>query len=430
MTEGGWPTAKAGYPSVSEEIQRDYIVRAFLNYLVTDQVKAYEYYNYKNDGTDDRYYDIFWGITDNDGRPKLAYGAVNQLMTTLDKARYIGTWDTTDPDVAVHVFLNGGEPVLVAWKKVDHKDNPAVKPPVSTITLPFDAAEVRVKDINGAEVPVTTANGGVQLVVSGSPVYLTGVSPQFVFQAATKLLQGKQQSAASKLNALKTPQNTAQIEADLAELNRIETQLEAAAGSVNQAAGLEQGIKDIYTIMVQIANQLKNGSLERAPGYVALEALYNMAESASVALSYALGGLSANNLDYASAVQALTTSFNVKKGDYSVMPISTAAVLRTNRYGRLAEASKARGSYAESYTYNLLGREFAHAASAIVESESATFIGVLANVVPTQANGEAGYANTLTLSLVNNTEVAQQVQVKLKVPNGWSPPKLLLQRRL
>ncbi|MGG1516455.1 S-layer homology domain-containing protein [Paenibacillus oryzisoli] len=419
LTEGGWPTAKAGYPSVSEETQRDYIVRAFLNYMVTDQVKAYEYYNYKNDGTDDRYYDIFWGITDNDGRPKLAYAAVNQLMTTLDKAMYIGTWDTADPDVAVQVFLNDGAPVVVAWKRVDHKDNPAVKPPVSTITLPFSAAGANVKDINGVNMPVpAAANGDVQLTVSGSPIYITGASADFVFHSAEKLLRSKRQQAESKLIwAQKLGGPT--ITADLSELNRIQTQLESAMASGSQAAGIEQGIKDIYALMAQIAGQIKDGSLEQAPGYVALEAFYNMAESASVALVYALHGLGSNHLDYTSAVQATTTAFNAKKGDYSVMPISTAAVLRLNRYGRLAEAAQSRGSYAESYAFNVLAREFTNAATAIIDSEGAKFIGVLANVVPTQANGEAGYANTLTLSLVNNTDVPQEVTVQLKVPDGW-----------
>ncbi|MFD0693903.1 OmpL47-type beta-barrel domain-containing protein [Paenibacillus sp. GCM10027628] len=419
LTEGGWPTAKAGYPSVSEETQRDYIVRAFLNDMITDQVKAYEYYNYKNDGTDDRYYDIFWGMTDNDGRPKLAYAAVNQLMTTLDQARYIGTWDTGDPDVAIHVFLNKGKPVIAAWKKVDQKDNPAIKPPVSTITLPFAAGGVQIKDINGVDIPVTAVNGSVQLTVSGSPVYITGASAEFVFQSAMKLLQGKRQAAALKLGVAKTQDNAALIEADMAELNRIASQIEAAAGSGSKATGLEQGVKEIYTLMGQIAGQIKNGSVDHASGYVALEALYNMAESVSVALSFALEGSGANSLDYASAVQAATASFNAKKGAYSVMPISTSAVLRLNRYGRLAEAAFKRGSFAESYAYNLLAREFAAAAAAIVDSEAAKFIGVLANVVPTQESGEAGYASTINLSLVNNTDVPQQVTVNLKVPAGW-----------
>ncbi|WP_158602320.1 S-layer homology domain-containing protein [Cohnella endophytica] len=419
LTEGGWPTANSGYPSVSEEIQRDYIVRAFLNYMVTDQVKAYEYYDYKNDGTDDRYYDIFWGITDNNGRPKLAYPAVNQLMTTLDKARYIGTWDTGNPDVTVEVFLSDGQPVITAWKKVDHKDNPAVKPPTSTITLPFGAAGLKVMDINGVEIPVTVGAGGIQLVVSGSPVYLTGAPADFVFQSAAQLLQNKKQEAIVKLNKTRVTGNAALIDSDAAEIARIMLQLAAASGNGSHSAGLEQGIKDIYTLMVQIAGQIKNGSMESAPGYVALEALYNLAESASVALVYALDGAGTNSLDYSAAVQTAVASFNAKKGDYSVMPVSASAVLRLNRYGRLAEAAFLRGSHAESYAYNLLAREFAGVASAMVDSEQAKFIGVLSNVTPTQVNGEAGYATELNLSLVNSTEAPQQVKVNLKLPNGW-----------
>ncbi|KIL38339.1 hypothetical protein SD70_27090 [Gordoniibacillus kamchatkensis] len=420
LTEGGWPTANAGYPSVSEETQRDYIVRAYLNDMITDQVKVYEYYDYKNDGTYDRYYDIFWGITDNDGRPKLAYAAVNQLMSTLDKARYIGTWDTGDPDVAVHLFLNGGEPVIAAWKKADHKDDPAVKPPTSSVTLPFGAEGVKAKDINGVEFPVAAASGGIQFTVSGSPVYITGAPADFVFRSAAKLLEGKEQEAAAKLSLTRTEANATLIDGDLAELGRIGTQLAAAAnGSGSRAAALEQGIKDMYRLMAQIAGHIKSGSVERAPGYVALEAMYNVAETASVSLSFAMGGSGANTLDYASAVQAANASLSAKKGDYSVMPVSSSAVLRMNRYGRLAEAAYARGSYAESYAYNLLAREFAGVAEAMIDSEPAKFVGVMASVVPSQANGEAGYANTIQLSLVNDTDVPQQVTVRRKLPGGW-----------
>ncbi|RED58176.1 S-layer homology domain-containing protein [Cohnella phaseoli] len=419
LTEGGWPTAKSGYPSVSEEVQRDYIVRAFLNYMITDQVKAYEYYDYKNDGTDDRYYDIFWGITDNNGRPKLAYAAVNQLMTQLDKARYIGTWDTGNPDVAVHLFLNDGQPVLTAWKKVDHKDNPAIKPPTATLTLPFGAAGVQVTDINGVDVPVSEAAGRVQLNVSGSPVYVTGAPAEFVFQAAAKLLQDKKQEAVTKLNRVQTVENAALIADDVAEIERIAAQFETVAGNGDQAAELEQGIRSVYSLMSQIAGQIENGSIEGAPGYVALEALYNWAESASVALVYALSGIGANSLDYSHAAEAAAAVFHAKKGDYNVMPVSESAVLRLNRYGRLAETAFARGSYAESYAYNLLAREFAGTVETMVGSEPAKFIGVLANVTPTQVNGEAGYTTVFNLSFVNSTNAPQPVTVHIKLPDGW-----------
>lgn len=420
LTEGGWPTANSGYPSVSEEVQRDYIVRAFLNYMVTDQVKAYEYYDYKNDGTDDRYYDIFWGITDNDGRPKLAYTAVNQLMTELDRARYVGTWDTGDPNVAVQVFLNDGQPVVVAWKKVDHKDDPAVKPPTSEIGLPFAAAGAKVMDINGVELPATAGSAGLQLVVSGAPVYVTGAPAEFVYASAAQLLQVKKQEALAKLALTRTASNGTLVDADAAEIARIAAALQTAAAEASPAAGLEQGIKDIYALMAEMAGQIEAGDLTAAPGYVTLEALYNYAETASVALAYAKGGSGANALDYAAAAQAADAAFQSKKGSDSVMPVSASAVLRMNRYGRLAEAAKARGSYGESYAYNLLAREFAGAATAMIDSEQAQFIGVMANVTPSVATGEAGYATPLTLSLVNDTDAPQQVKARLKVPADWT----------
>ncbi|MFD0713122.1 Ig-like domain-containing protein [Paenibacillus sp. GCM10027626] len=424
LTEGGWPTAKAGYPSVTEETQRDYIVRAFLNYMITDQVKAYEYYNYKNDGTDDRYYDIFWGITDNDGRPKLAYTAVNQLMTSLDKARYVGTWNTGDPAVAVHVFLNDGVPVIAAWKKVDHKDNPAVKPPTSEVTLPFALSGVEVKDINGAALQAAETGGKARFVVSGSPIYITGAPADFVRQAAAQLLQQKQQEADRRLDALRTASNAALIDGDKAELGKIAAELTAAlrAGDDQAASVLEQGIKQIYALMKKVSGQIEAEGVERAPGYVLLEALYNMAESASIALSYTLqdSAGAAASLDYQAAVQSAAAAFEAAKGKYSVMPVSEAAVLRMKRYGGLADAAYGRESYADSYAYNLLAREFSEVVKAMTASEPPKFIGILPNVVPVQANGEAGRISSFTVSLANEMDAPQNITMRIGLPDGWA----------
>ncbi|MDG0809999.1 S-layer homology domain-containing protein [Cohnella rhizosphaerae] len=172
--------------------------------------------------------------------------------------------------------------------------------------------------------------------------------------------------------------------------------------------------------MAEMAGQIESGDLIAAPGYVTLEALYNYAETASVALAYAKGGSGANALDYAAATQAADAAFQSKKGNVSVMPVSASAVLRMNRYGRLADAAKARGSYGESYAYNLLAREFAGAATGMIASEPARFIGVMANVTPSVSTGEAGYATPLTLSLVNDTDAPQQVKARLKVPADWA----------
>lgn len=423
LTEGGWPTANAGYPSVTEETQRDYIVRAFLTYLTLDQVKAYEYYDYKNDGTDDRYYDIFWGIADNDGRPKLAYAAVHQLMTSLERARYLGIWDAGDPNVSVQLFLEDGEPVLAAWRKTDHKDDPAVRPPTSVLTLPFAAEGVTAKDINGVPIPLA-ASGNVSLTVGGSPVYLTGLPEDFVYEAASQLLAAKQAEAAGKLEALRTESNGAIVDGDLAALASLAAAFDpgTSGGRLSDAA-LASGIGEIYELMAQGAGQIGEGSVAKAAGYVALEALYNLAESASVALAYAKAeagaAASANALDYEPATAEATAAYENRKGADGVMPVSTSAVLRMNRYGRLAEATRARGDYADSYAYNLLAREFAAAAKAIVASETPKFVGVGSNLVPTQANGEAGYPNSFTITLFNDTDVAREVTVRTNLPDGW-----------
>ncbi|WP_145947179.1 sugar-binding protein [Paenibacillus sp. Y412MC10] len=423
LTEGGWPTAKAGYPSVTEETQRDYIVRAFLTYLTLDQVKAYEYYDYKNDGTDDRYYDIFWGITDNDGRPKLAYAAVNQLMTSLERARYLGTWDAGDPNVSVQLFLEDGEPVLAAWRKTDHKDDPNVRPPTSVLTLPFAAAGMTAKDINGVSISLP-ASGNVSLTISGSPVYLTGLPKELVYEAASQLLVSKQAETAGKLEALRTGANGIIVDGDLAALASLAAAFEPGiSGSGLSDTALESAVGEIYELMVRGAGQIGDGSVATAEGYVALEALYNLAENVSVALAYAKAesgaAATANALDYEPATTAATSAFENRKGTDNVMPVSASAVLRMNRYGRLAEATHARGDYADSYAYNLLAREFAAAVEAMVASETPKFVGVGSNLVPTQANGEAGSPNSFTISLFNDTDVAREVTVQTQLPDGW-----------
>jgi len=195
-----------------------------------------------------------------------------------------------------------------------------------------------------------------------------------------------------------------------------------SGGGLSDAA-LESAVGEIYELMAQGAGQIGDGSVAMAGGYVALEALYNLAERVSVALAYAKAETgaagTANAHDYASATTAATSAFENRKGTDNVMPVSASAVLRMNRYGRLAEATRARGDYADSYAYNLLAREFAVATEAIVASETPKFVGVGSNLVPTQANGEAGSPNSFTISLFNDTDVAREVTVKTQLPDGW-----------
>ncbi len=417
LTEGGWPTAKAGYPSVSEEFQRDYIVRSFLIDMTVDQLKAWEYYDYKNDGTDDNHYDIFWGITDNDGRPKLAYNAVNNLMTTLDKVHYVGRLNTGDPLVEAHVFIKNYQPVIAAWKKISHKDNPAVVAPTSVLGISVENGPVTVRDINGNESTVNAVGGVANITVSGSPVYIFGAGNAIIYSSATILLGDKVQDAKLKMNAANS--NTQ-------ELDSIKAQVDAALvnpSSALKAEELEQGITASYTLMKTMAGQIKRGEIDRAKGYVAMEALYNYAEGISKVLIQVKGqqGMNAASvvLDYTASVNAAESAYRAKIGPNGIMPVSTAAVMRSNRYGRLAETNKARGDYAESYAYNLLAREFAGVVTEMVASEPVKSVAVLLNVTPGSAAGEAGYANIIIVSLTNNSNAVQQAVFNVAVPEEW-----------
>jgi hypothetical protein len=425
LTEGGWPTAKGGYPSVSEQVQRDYVVRAFLNYMILDQVKAYEYYDYRNDGTDEQHYDIFWGIVDNDGRPKLAYAAVNQLMTELNHAEYLGRLNSSDSKAAAHMFLDDGEPILVAWRKVDHKDNPAVVPPTSTLTIPADGSQLTVTDINGKESTVPVAGGSAQVVISGSPVYLKGFGAGTAFSAAAQLLEDKYADAKVRLEALQNPGNQTETAAVLTELGQIRSMLIGALeapGMAAKAAGLQEGIEQIYALMKDAAGLIEDGVVDRRQGNVALEALYNQAETASKSLIYVkyLQSAGASATDYGAAVAAARSAYQSKKGPYGLMPVSTAAVMRMDRYARLADARAASGLHAESYVYNLLAKSFAGAVTDMVAAEPVTFAGLLLSASPSLISSEAGFSSVLNMAVANKTGTVQQAVLKLELPAGWT----------
>lgn len=424
ITEGGWPTAKSGYPNVTEEFQRDYIIRSFLIYMISDQVKVWEYYDYKNDGSDESHYDIFWGITDTNGRPKLAYNGVHNLMTTLDRVHYAGRLDTGDDQLEAHVFIKDYEPIVVAWKHVSHKDNPAVVSPTSVLEIPVSTDQVAVKDVNGNESAVQAQNGIADITVSGSPVYITGTGLELVYSSAQVLLDDKYAESAAKITAMQTADNVAAIESDLQQLAEIKSSVEGglAHHTLGGKAGrLKQAIVDVYALMSVLAAQVKQGETTDVKAYVAMEALYNYAEAISKTLIQVKGSEDVHSieLDFADEAQAAANAYTVKKGPSGLMPVSTAAVMRMNRYGRLAETNNSRGDLAEAYVYNFLAREFAAAAEAIVDAEQVKPIPVQLYVSSYVISGEAGFASNLDVSLTNESPAAQEVVTAITLPDGW-----------
>ncbi|WP_334074433.1 sugar-binding protein [Paenibacillus sp. A14] len=424
LTEGGWPTAKGGYPNVSEEVQRDYIVRAFLIYLTRPEVRAWEYYNFKNDGTDENYYEVFWGITDVNGRPKLAYPAVGNMMTTLDQAEYVGRIDTGDNRERAYVFLKDGEPIVVAWRSVDHKDNPAEVPPTSVIRLNSDRDTVTVRDINGVE-RIEHVNGdSLGITVSSSPVYVMNPGEGVLLQAAAQAVEDSHLAVSADIAKLETPDNASVLDGLMQQLETIKSGLSAAFTSADpsvRANQTEQGIRDIYGLMSGMADEVQAGRLDRTKTFAALESLYYYAESVSKALIYlkASSGAGGGTPAYKERLENANQAYTAAKGEDNLLPVSTAALMRANRYGRLAEEHASRGNAAESDVYGLLAHEFAGTVQQIIAADKPVYVGVWLNVTPIQMTGEAGSPSAITGTVANDTAQEQQVKVRFQVPEGW-----------
>ncbi|SDC43383.1 NPCBM-associated, NEW3 domain of alpha-galactosidase [Paenibacillus sp. UNCCL117] len=436
VTESGWPTALAGYPSVSQEAQRDYVVRGFLIDMISDRTAGLYHFTWKNAGFDDNFYNTSFGITDGNGRPKLAYAALNTLMTTLDRALYAGKLDTGDPTIEAHVFLNRGEPVAALWKKVNYDTEPVESAPVSTVSLTAEGTApppvlTRV-DVNGNESALAAEGGVYTLTVGGSPVYLTGLSPQMLYRSARTLLTERLADVTGKLQASAAAVDGASAAAEIAEAGRIHGELELALQSADpaaRAAGIEQALGDVYTLMAAVADRAGSGSLHRNRAYVALEALYDYAERA--AMSLAAGqtelGVSEVALDYAAVLGSEGTTdsgtaryaYEQKTGGHGLMPVSTSALMRANRYGRLAEQSVAEGDEALGYTYNVLARQFAGAVRHMIASEPVISTAITMSAEQVYGDIEAGDDREVKLTLTNRTSAAKTASLRLLVPDGW-----------
>lgn len=425
ITESGWPTALNGYPSVTQEVQRDYAVRGFLIDLITDQVMTLEHFQWKDSGFDPNFYNTNFGVTDGSGRPKLAYAALNQLMTALGDARYVGKILTGDDTVEGHMFVNGTEPVAVFWKKVNYGSMQPGEETPSNIGIPVSGATVTAADVNGKESVVAAEQGTVRLAVYGSPVYVKGAGWPLVFSSAASLLAEKQGDVTDKLEALRTVANGSQVDADLAELNRIHVGLAAALAEPQasvRSAGIEEAVKGLYGLLGTVAHQSAAGTIDRTKSSVATEALYNDAEAAArilIGAKLAEAGGTAAAADYGSALETARSQYTAKKGDYGLMPVATSAVMRANRYARMTDRALTEGRMADGYAYNLMAREFAKAIPAMVEAEPVLHADILMSASPLNGDVEAGGGKSVTVSLTNRTGQTHTAAVRLEVPEGW-----------
>ncbi|WP_040951299.1 OmpL47-type beta-barrel domain-containing protein [Gorillibacterium massiliense] len=431
VTEAGWPTALSGYPNVSQEVQRDYAVRGFLIDRTTDQMAMLEHFTWNDAGFDSQFYNTSFGVTDGLGRPKLAYAALTTLMTTLADALYAGKVDTGDSSVEDHVFLAQSDVVMAVWKKVNYGSTPVALAPVSQVSLPVYSAAGPIVLIrgDGSENELTVTAGTVEWTIGGSPVYLKGFGMGLLYVAALNLLNEKKNDAVQKMAASGDSDTTVPLIAEMADIHDRLTQSLNETLLEDKAAHLEQAIKDVFQLMRTAAGMIGTGALSKNPAFVALEALYNYAERAAASLIAIKQEqqLSMVSLDYlewlgiTGSTDSLTAwySYEQKKGRFGLLPVSTSAMMRASRFGRIAEKAAAENRPAKSYGYNLLAREFAKTIPSIVASEEGISTEVMVSATPLQSEIEAGGELALEVTFYNRSDQAITVQILWDLPTDW-----------
>jgi hypothetical protein len=367
ITEGGWSTATDDPARrwAPPPLQRDYLIRGFLNVLTFDRVRVWNAFTYKDDGNDQKNHNTIWGITDQFGRPKLAYPAVLTLMTTLSDARHLGVIDTGDPVDRVHVFLQGAQPIVVGWRAIPYE--PGNTPLTSTLNLPASREGLRVRDVMGRDSAVT---GGGDVTLSGSPQYFFGVDEATVTRAIESLWRSKRAQVETRLDRLpESPSRRAARQ----HLDQADQQFRAALAKRDSSrADLKAALGSLYSAMQPLAHEAAAQPQAQAPLFAAMDAIYHQAEHLATVLRYHTADqpIAHDEARIKTSVGEVTQLYTQRKGESGLLPVSTAAVGRLRRYARLIDTRQRAGDATMAGIYAAMAEGFAPVARAIVEAET------------------------------------------------------------
>ncbi len=119
ITEIGWPTHKRmkhGWVPVTQEQQANYLVESFV-LAWSEGIEKIFWYDFKNDGTDENYFEHNQGLMTKDYKPKLSYGAYRYLSGIFKKARFVKmkSWNKRNK---AYYFKTPDEAVVVLWDDV------------------------------------------------------------------------------------------------------------------------------------------------------------------------------------------------------------------------------------------------------------------------------------------------------------------------
>lgn len=421
ITEGGFSTSGGNHGAVvSEAGQRDFITRLFLNYMTMDQVKVWEYYTFKNNGSDKAYYNVNWGITDINGRPKLAYPAVNNLMILMNNPSYVGRLQTDgNPYLKALVFLQDYKPIIIPWLTVDYRN----VDPVYNYKIPVGKPEVTLVDVYGNKRSADTIDGILHLEVTGSPTYILNADQSIVNTAAQNMFLDKYNQSIKCFNKIKEKSNINHADIDMF-IDRLHSIHEGLLNIMKSNKTteipkiLEKGIDDIYKLMSELTVNMVEESKNQAPVFVTLESLYNYAEAISRPLLMFKNNEGTVGIDIGSQnyVKDAESIYKQKKGEHGLLPISTVALSRAKRYGEISAKYYQKEKYTEAYVYNLLAEGFAKVVCQMVKAEKVRFTGLWMNIKPAEIKKPADNTFTIHGDIINDTDKNMSAELVIDLP--------------
>ena len=161
LTEIGWPTHAGDQRSSTEQKQAAMIVRMYIQAIASDCVDKIFWYDYRNDGTDERYNEHNFGIIRQDFSPKPAYAAFGTMTRQIGGARFVRSVDLCE-GVNAYVFEGQGGHVLALWSAE------------GTRKVEIGVKSATVVDLLGKQTRRRLTGGVLKLDVSGDPVFIEG----------------------------------------------------------------------------------------------------------------------------------------------------------------------------------------------------------------------------------------------------------------
>lgn len=164
------PSPPLGFTPYTELQQAQLLVRMMVGQLANGVEKIF-WYDMRNDGWQQSNPEHNFGLIRNDNHPKPALVAYANLIHQVRDSQWLGRVQMGDAFAYAFVSQQTSQPVLVAWMKTGSK----------TFTVPVpDKSEVTLSDIFGTTHKASVQNGKLQLELTGSPVYIEGLSQQAI----------------------------------------------------------------------------------------------------------------------------------------------------------------------------------------------------------------------------------------------------------